>query len=481
MSEQTKTIRIPVPADYVLPAFYAEATAAERAMALTFGAETCTQMGRRARDEVLSKSHAEAKKELEEAFTARLEEERRGLTTKLAKAEEALRVARQRNEALEGEAAAVRAEAKKEARESAAELLAAKDEQIAHMREEKHRDREALATQVAALSTSLTKTANNSKKKGDVGEAIMEDLLKKAFDCVIEVVARQGHEADLMMLRPKGSYLWEVKNYSYPVPKTELTKFYKDLEAKPDLKGGVFVSLMSPITGHARGGDIDLEFLEDGRFVIFLSRFMDREDPVFALQNLRPLFEVVEARVATAGMSVDAAELEGRAGVVKSILETHEESLRIHYNVIQTHKRRSDAMFQEFEALVARHDTNTKAALRVLLGGKAVQDAFQNEATMELASAVFVPSCVGAIQVEKNKLFVKWLLNEVVVEEGAELKILDLVARAKTAGYSENFVRGVKESLFTADAWPKSSKTIRGLRFADSPRANVIDVDSLGR
>jgi hypothetical protein len=465
MVEQTKTIRIPVPADYVLPAFYAEATAAERAMALTFGAETCTQMGRRARDEVLSKSHAEAKKELEEAFTARLEEERRALTTKLAKAEEALRVARQRNEALEVEAAAVRAEAKKEAKEAMSDLLAAKEEQAAHLREELQRQREGLATQVAALSTSLTKTTNNSKKKGDVGEAIMEDLLKKAFDCVIEVVARQGHEADLMMVRPKGSYLWEVKNYSYPVPKTELTKFYKDLEAKPDLKGGVFVSLMSPITGHARGGDIDLEFLEDGRFVVFLSRFMEREDPVFALQNLRPLFEVVEARVA-AGVSVDAAELEGRAGVVKSILETHEESLRIHFNVIQTHKRRSDAMFQEFEALVARHDTNTKAALRVLLGGKSVQDAFQNEATMELASAVFVPSCVGAIQVEKNKLFVKWLLSETAVEEGAELKILELVARAKTAGYSENFVRGVKESLFTADAWPKSSKTIRGLRWA---------------
>jgi hypothetical protein len=465
MVEQTKTIRIPVPADYVLPAFYAEATAAERAMALTFGAETCTQMGRRARDEVLSKSHAEAKKELEEAFTARLEEERRALTTKLAKAEEALRVARQRNEALEVEAAAVRAEAKKEAKEAMSDLLAAKEEQAAHLREELQRQREGLATQVAALSTSLTKTTNNSKKKGDVGEAIMEDLLKKAFDCVIEVVARQGHEADLMMVRPKGSYLWEVKNYSYPVPKTELTKFYKDLEAKPDLKGGVFVSLMSPITGHARGGDIDLEFLEDGRFVVFLSRFMEREDPVFALQNLRPLFEVVEARVA-AGVSVDAAELEGRAGVVKSILETHEESLRIHFNVIQTHKRRSDAMFQEFEALVARHDTNTKAALRVLLGGKSVQDAFQNEATMELASAVFVPSCVGAIQVEKNKLFVKWLLSETTVEEGAELKILELVARAKTAGYSENFVRGVKESLFTADAWPKSSKTIRGLRWA---------------
>jgi hypothetical protein len=259
--------------------------------------------------------------------------------------------------------------------------------------------------------------------------------------------------------------LWEVKNYSYPVPGKELTKFYKDLEAKPDLKGGVFVSLYSPVTGHARGGDIDLEFLEDGRFVLFLSRFMDREDPVFALQTLRPLFEAMEARLAAAGGAVDAAELEGRAMVVKSILENHEESLRVHYNVIQTHKRRSDVMFQEFEALVARHDTNTKATLRVLLGGKAVQDEIQNEAAMELDQQVFVPSCVGVIQAEKNRLFVKWLLKEVATEEGEEIKIQELVARAKAAGYSENFVRGVKEVLFTADAWPKSSKTIRGLRW----------------
>jgi hypothetical protein len=139
-------------------------------------------------------------------------------------------------------------------------------------------------------------------------------------------------------------------------------------------------------------------------------------------------------------------------------------------------------MFQEFEALVARHDTNTKAALRVLLGGRAVQDEIQNEAAMELASAVFVPSCVGAIQVEKNRMFVKWLLKETVVEESSEIRITDLVGRAKVAGYSENFVRGVKEALFTADAWPKSSKTIRGLRFADSPTGlNVIDLNSLGR
>ena len=464
-TEATKTVKISVPAEYALPAFYAEATAAERALALSLGAETFAHVGKRAREELLNKSHAEAKKELEETFAARLEDEKRGLTTKLQKMEETLRAMRMRTEALELEVTQGKAEAKKEAQESMAELVAAKNEQIAHLREELQRQREGLATQVAALSTNLTKTANNSKKKGDVGEAIMEELLKKAFDCTIELVARQGHEADLMMNRPKGSYLWEVKNYSYPVPGKELTKFYKDLEAKPDLKGGVFVSLYSPVTGHARGGDIDLEFLEDGRFVLFLSRFMDREDPVFALQTLRPLFEAMEARLAVAGGAVDAAELEGRAMVVKSILENHEESLRVHYNVIQTHKRRSDVMFQEFEALVARHDTNTKATLRVLLGGKAVQDEIQNEAAMELDQQVFVPSCVGVIQVEKNRLFVKWLLKEVVSEEGAEIKIQELVARARAAGYSENFVRGVKEVLFTADAWPKSSKTIRGLRW----------------
>ncbi len=354
-----------------------------------------------------------------------------------------------------------RADAKKEAREALAELLASKVDENQHLREEIQRQRDGLASQVAALSNSLTKTTNNSKKKGDVGEAILEDLLKKAFDCTIEVVAKQGHEADLMMVRPKGSYLWEVKNYSYTVPKVELTKFYKDLEAKPDLKGGVFVSLYSPITGHARGGDIDLEFLEDGRFVLFLSRFMEREDPVFSLQTLRPLLEVIETRMPEGG----GADMEGRATMLKSILEAHEESLRTHYNVIQTHKRRSEVMFQEFEALVLRHDTNTKAMIRVLLGGAAVQDEIQNEATMELASAVFVPSSVGVIQVEKNRLFVKWLLGEAVAEEGAEIKIQELVSRAKTAGFSEHFVRGVKESLFTADAWPKSSKAIRGLRW----------------
>jgi uncharacterized protein YicC (UPF0701 family) len=208
-----RKIVIFVPTDFEVPEIYRDGQPAEVAMALKLGAESVDIIQKRAIDVVRQETHAEVVKQATADIEHILADTRASTEAALAKsrqeklrAEEALRAATMRVEAMEFSAAAQRAQIQKEVRESVHELLQAKDEQIQRLQQTMEKTVDGMGRRVESLQQSITKTFASSKEKGTLGEAIMERFMKLAYDCDIHVVSKGSETADIRMTRPGGAY-----------------------------------------------------------------------------------------------------------------------------------------------------------------------------------------------------------------------------------------------------------------------------------
>jgi hypothetical protein len=459
-------IVLSIPNDYKVPAFYETADRNTVALALTLGAKAFEAVESEAIAKVRGETHAEAVKAAVaeavagwEATTAALKKEKR-------RAEEALEVTKARLEALDGAVALQRTAIQKETRESMSEVLAAKDDQIRRLQGLLDSQMGGLATKFESLQTSLTKTFTSSKEKGSVGEVLVEQFIKKAYDCDVSIISKEANTADIRMTKGPGlEYLWEVKNYTRMVSTEEVEKFRRDLRLHPAVRGGIMVSLRTGIVGRSRGGDIDIEFLEDGRSILFLSNLMAREDVVFYLQTLRPLFQVLESAarpVAAEGEAIRA--LESKAALIANLLRSHAASVAKHKNALVNHRKRMDTMFAEFTAYVMESETQLQALLRVATGSTAEAEEVEKDAETYLSALVFQKERLSDLE-GRTKAFVGWLLESTVAQEGSQIEIKEMLDRAKERGFGEKFVRDLREDVFQGTAWARGARFILGLKW----------------
>lgn len=483
--ETVQEVCIQVPGSFVVPELYLTEGPHEVAKALTLGAEAYALLTKKATDLVRRETHAEAVKEATQDYERRLEETQaaaetaaRKLKKERVQLEEALAAAQARIDALEQSAGSLRSAAQKEARETYQELLATKEEQIARLQKTLEKQLEGVTSRVESLQNSITKTFASSKEKGSLGETIVEAMLKKAFDCDVSVVSKDAQTADIRMTRgPDCEIFWEVKNYTRMVSTEEVEKFRRDLRLHPGVRGGCLVSLRTGIVGRSRGGDIDIEFLEDGRFVLFLSNFMSREDPIFYLQTLRPLFQTIETLSKPVQQESEAvAALQAKAALITNLLRSHCAAVAKHRNSLVTHKKRSDAMFMEFQGYVLEAETQLQTLLRIAMGAGTgtgfagdAEDA-QREAETHLSSLVFTKERLSDLE-GRTKAFVAWLLEATEAREGTQLEVKELLERAKEKGFGEKFVRELREDVFQPVAWARGARHILGLRWASTVAA----------
>jgi hypothetical protein len=475
-----KVVKIVVPATYKLPDFYKEATTPQqRGLALTLGVDAITYFQKKAVDRLRAETHEEAVRQAAATYEAQLAEAKTAsdqliakLRAEKQKSEDAVHAAALRLEALEASAASLRGQAQRDAREALGELLAAKDEQITRLQALLERQVEAMSGKMEALQHSITKTFSSSKEKGALGETLMEGFLKKAFDCDVCVVSKEAQTADIRMTRSAGAtYFWEIKNYTRMVSNEEVEKFRRDLRLHPDVRGGCLVSLRTGIVGHTRGGDVSLEFLEDGRFILYLSHFMSREDPVFSLQGLRPFFDTVEQVAKPAVQEEGAAvrALEAKATLIANLLRSHVQTVARHKNSVLGHKKRVDAMFTEFQGFLLEEEAQLQSLLRVAMGGEEEVEAAAADADILLSPVVFSRAKMSDVTDEKARKFLRWLLETCEVQEGAVLEVKDVLERAKGLKISEKCLRGLRDDLFQEAAWGKGGRQIVGLRWKGSP------------
>jgi HD-GYP domain-containing protein (c-di-GMP phosphodiesterase class II) len=436
-------------------------------MALALGAEAYETLRTKAVERVRNETHADAVKwatasyqEELAANAATADVQIKRLTGERQKYEQALQVAQARLEALEQSATTLRQSARQEARESFQELLEAKEKQISQLEQTLEKQVGTVCGKMDTLQNSITKTFSSSKEKGSFGEGVLESFLKKAFDCDIQVISKEAQSADIRMIRgPECEYLWEAKNYTRMVTSEEVEKFRRDLRLHPEVRAGCLVSLRTGIVGRTRGGDIDMEFLEDGRCILYLSNFMSRDDPVFYLQTLRPFFQVLEATCKPIKEDSESVrELQQRATLIANLLRGHATSVAKHRNSIVTHRKRVDTMFTEFQGYVMESETQLKTVLKLAVGGDDA-DRVQMEVDTELPR-IFKKPRLSDYQ-GRAKEFLTWFLEVTEPCEGSHIEVKELVDRA--TGFSDKFIRELREEIFDGAAWAKGARHILGL------------------
>lgn len=457
---QSRHIHLTIPTEFSIPSLYMDGSAERIALALTLGAEAVSHIERSALDSMRSETHEEAVREATKEF----DRTNQALSLKLKKTEEAARASSLRIEAMEADAASLRSQIQREVTSSFEAILKAKDQQLSHAQDALDRSMDSVGRKVEALQNSMTKTFASSKEKGTLGETIMESLLKKAYDCNVHVISKEQQTADIRMARNQANYLWEVKNYTRMVANDEIEKLRRDLRLHPDVRGGVLVSLRQGIVGKTRGGDIDVEFLEDGRFILFISHFMSQDDPVFYLQTLRPFFDTIEAMAKPIKEDTEAIRsLEMKAALMTNLLRSHSISVTKHKNALVGHKKRTDTMFAEFQGYILEAEAQLQTILRVAMGDEETSITMQAESSTTLPP-IFNRVCLADYADDKTREFIKWLLNQITLKEGAQIEVKDIVEKGR-AEFSEKFIRSMREEIFQESAWAKGGRFISGLQW----------------
>lgn len=451
-------VTVTVPKDFVISEFFTTASAERIALALTLGSEAVTYIERHALDAVREETHEEAIKEATKEF----DRTSSVLATKLKKAEEAARASALRIEAMDADAASLRTQIQKEVATSYEMILKSKDQQLQHAQDTLEKAMDSVGKRVEHLQNAMTKTFSSSKEKGSLGEAIMETFLKKAYDCNVEVISKERESADIRMLRNTSNYLWEVKNYTRMVSSEEIEKLRRDLRLHPDVRGGILVSLRQGIVGKTRGGDIDVEFMQDGRFILFISNFMAQDDPVFYLQTLRPFFDMIESTSKPVKEDSDTIRaLEIKAALMTNLLRNHSTSVTKHKNSLVGHRKRTDAMFAEFQGYIMEAEAQVQTILRVAMGGDDTSAEIEAEVNMTLPP-LFKKKCLADYSDDRTRDFIKWFLSQTTMDEKGQIEIKDVIDKGKSQ-FSEKFVRGLREEVFEENAWLKGSRFITGL------------------
>ena len=419
MASECHSYEFQVPANFVLPDFYASASPAMVAEALSIGASLYTTVTSvRASAEIaaiqeaqateLARIRGAAEKQIAELNAAieRAETEHRARTAQLYEAQrsaalagrkegeaEALKATEGRIRGLEADLVALR-EQNRALQERRAVLETARDSDI-RVAEERTRaslqialdEKERAIVRAEKSLTSLQelyarqsdelrelgdliRRKPNVKNKGAEYESLFREKLIAAYGngdkfSLSDTHANGvGHAGDYLMNWGEHTVLWEVKNYDRPVPTAEVEKFHRDMKENKHVRIGVMVSRFTGITGHVSRGDRDIEFFE-GKMLIYLSNFEAMSDDTlsFLLLLFRMMWE----------NDKDLSEGDMLESTIRQVERLHAAASKARTEW-RLHKAHMDAALRWMGEQVEENETRLKQALSVLQGSGKVYD-----------------------------------------------------------------------------------------------------------
>ena len=258
----------------------------------------------------------EEKDRLQQEYMERMKEAR--MTEKTAcriESEEAIRILEKEHEVLSAKCAGLEANrrileegrerdvtaAVQRTEEMMERVVAAKQEQLTKMESAYLRLQESITRQtdeIAKLSGTVGKRRANAVTKGSDYEEQFGAALRRWYGVCRGFSLRDtrlgsGHEMDFSMEVEGHVVMWELKNYSSVVPKTEVDKFLRDLKEAPQASIGIMISRTTDIQGKSGTGGLWTEF-EGEKMMIYLNRFEEfcGEDEGKVFQMLMALFRV---------------------------------------------------------------------------------------------------------------------------------------------------------------------------------------------
>lgn len=116
----------------------------------------------------------------------------------------------------------------------------------------------------------------NSSLKGKVGETNFDTLVEQHTTWNIENTAGSAQHCDRFGIIQGCKTLFEIKNWTYNIPKKEIDKFKRDMEAHRDCPVGIFISLNTNIVG-APQDFFYSEITNSNQTLIYIQKFMINE------------------------------------------------------------------------------------------------------------------------------------------------------------------------------------------------------------
>jgi len=136
--------------------------------------------------------------------------------------------------------------------------------------------RDAQLNKAVDIMTKLLGIANNSSKKGELAENILEEHFEKYYiNIKFKSTAKIPHSGDGWLYLPNNNIIMiESKNYTTSVNKDEVIKMENDMKTH-NIKLGIFISWQSNINNFKQ---IDFNIFEHNKeqyFIVMISKFVD--------------------------------------------------------------------------------------------------------------------------------------------------------------------------------------------------------------
>ena len=448
-------ITFQLPRDFTVPIFFTNQTPEKIAHALRLGADAVEQLYTNVSSIVREETHEQTVKE----FQGKYQKEKLRL-------EELLKVKNEQLSQLELSNAEWQKNLQKRSEQLAAPILQAKDHEIESLRTQVRMIQE-FGNKVDRLGETINKTSNNSSLKGKRGEVIVEEILKRTLDCEVQPRSKEAYSGDMHLIRGQGKhkYLVDSKDYGRAINQGEIDKLHRDLRQNADAVGAIMISLNSGITGHIRSGDLDIEFNENGKPILYIGHLLRKDEMDMFFISLRPFFEIMEKMLDQKGpitTGVKEESLQHRASLVSSIIRSHLKSMVEMRNTFTNNKKKIDSIYVEQMAMVHQLEAQIKGLLAISLGDEEQVRNASQDVDSPLPSFLF-KKAMRADMDEKEQKFVVWMEKTFAFQESGELEVKIFTEKAGLGGFSEKETRAMRERIFTEEAWKSNARKIRGL------------------
>jgi hypothetical protein len=502
-SELTRPLTIEIPLHYTLPEIMSSLSPIAVSNVLTLGAAAYENMVANGQ----KMNHESLYRALKQEAIVEYEPKLNHLTRTLEETKQHLSLVKHKLEQEEQYRLASEQKIREEERRNREDILKEKEARIVSLEHSLKSQLQTIELSMRESSRSLTdgfqsfkqqimKTASGSKTKGNTGENILSSLLRKAFGAVdsseefdITCVGEQGYSGDIRMTWKKSLYMWEAKNYSRNVDKDEIAKFKRDMEMNKEYHVGIFISMETGIVGHTKAGDIDLDTLQDGRPLIYISNFNRQEDAIYYLQGLRPLLEVLsriskELHIlsddATDQPSTNISEkdkarlhrLEDVSSVLLILIRNHQVAMNKFKNLLAIHKKKNEQMWVELTTEHKEAENQVRLLMDTLVDG--TKDG--NELTEDITHAkslsplsdtdLQIPDYVFkhtnlSLYNERERKFVRDCMDLFIFDSTSAVKSVDVKTALIKKSWTEDSINTMRERVFLEDVWGKGKKEVK--------------------
>ena len=158
------------------------------------------------------------------------------------------------------------------------------------------------------------KRQTSSVLLGQDGEHFFAKLAKDKMNWTL--TKAPTHSCDYASVILGTPVLFEIKNYSKPVPEKEITKFIADMKMHPEALVGVFISLKTGLCGRSAEVPIVMDWIHGSQTIIYIQSCNDLD-----LDHTLSLIEQVVRVTGIIGRAITSQEQESQEPIFQQRIE----------------------------------------------------------------------------------------------------------------------------------------------------------------